>query len=346
MRLVSPRLLFAVFIMTTITLNYILGDKPELIFTTDIDSNATVNALKNRVKQNDPRLSNISAPELQLFKLKVPLAPKDLNHISNPPHPDGVEKLSDVLEPLSEFFENLPSNKVHVIVLLPNGEALHIDLFRDSRTSSVKQKRARSPSLSLRSRLKKTKLGTEAPSRLGQPSVYWTMQADPAQRLLDDRPSPDASIAPIALLYAGFGRFDDIVTGRMSIDTVIRDNSINASDFDTSASAFLKSMSDKFDKESDRLDEGLKHLNRIIGAAPALESYRLSAARIDKYYSDGRSIDKDGQPLSVVEFKNLITNIQADPCVEAVGYVAKHHMAMEKDLHWRLPCLVITVVGK
>jgi hypothetical protein len=108
--------------MTTITLNYIFDDKPKLMFTTDIDSDATVNALKNRVKQNDPRLSNILAPQLELFKLKVPLTPKDLNLISNPPHPDAVEKLSDVLEPLSEFFENLPSNKVHVIVLLPNGE--------------------------------------------------------------------------------------------------------------------------------------------------------------------------------------------------------------------------------
>jgi hypothetical protein len=167
--------------------------------------------------------------------------------------------------------------------------------------SSLKHKQVRSSSPSLKSRLKKTKVGIKAPSRLGRPSVYWKMQADPAQRLLDDRPSPDVSVAPIALLYAGFGRFDDIVAGRTPLDTVVRNNSIKISNFDASTSVFVEAMPDKLEKDSDRQDEGFKHLNRILGAAPGLYRHRLSPAAITQDQSDVHSVNDDGQPLCVVK---------------------------------------------
>jgi hypothetical protein len=171
------------------------------------------------------------------------------------------------------------------------------------------------------------------------------MQATPNQKLLDDRPVPDTSIAPLALLYPGFGIFDDIVAGRESVDTqelqIIKPGVV----------ALATAMSATYQREDERRDKGLGLLNNILASGHGLGPYNtLTSASIGSVRSDGHSVGPGGVPLTVVEFKNNLTGIKADPCVEAVAYVTHLHMAMEKndDLFrgWRLPCLGITIVGE
>jgi len=47
---------------------------------------------------------------------------------------------------------------------------------------------------------KRTKLATTAPSETGEPQAYRRLQRDPLERILDDRPIPDADMPPISLL--------------------------------------------------------------------------------------------------------------------------------------------------
>lgn len=55
------------------------------------------------------------------------------------------------------------------------------------------------------------RIATEAPSMVSK--NYKDIQADPWQRIFDDRPDPDSLIPPMSLLYNGFGVFDDVFHG-------------------------------------------------------------------------------------------------------------------------------------
>jgi hypothetical protein len=62
-------------------------------------------------------------------------------------------------------------------------------------------------------RLKRTKLARMLPQMTGKSSLYLHLQEDPSEKILDDRPHPDADIPPIPLLYDGFGHFLDVMDG-------------------------------------------------------------------------------------------------------------------------------------
>jgi len=62
-------------------------------------------------------------------------------------------------------------------------------------------------------------LALARPSNLNTLSNYQQLQLDPGQKILDDFPQPDLNIPPLALLYNGFGRFDDHITSAASSQT-------------------------------------------------------------------------------------------------------------------------------
>ena len=107
-------------------------------------------------------------------------------------------------------------------------------------------------------------------------------------------------------------------------------------------------MSAEYGHEDGRRDTGLGLLNNIVESGHGAGLYPLTAAAIGRYRSDGHAVGPEGVPLIVVEFENNLANITSDPCVEAVAYVTQLHIAMQNVLGqgWRLPCLVVTIVGE
>jgi hypothetical protein len=193
--------------------------------------------------------------------------------------------------------------------------------------------------------LKRTKLATTAPSEAGKPSLYLDLQNDPSEKILDDRPHPDADIPPIPLLYNGFGHFLDVMDGHDDVpglaDVEVRELRDAVDDFATKMTAY-------FGREDDRRDVGLKCLNRIFAARRAIMIPPISAAAIGSIRSDGHNIAIHGSGTMGVEFKNSITGISSLPTVELTGYVAHLDSRMDQQTYegWRVPCLGLTIVGK
>ena len=107
-------------------------------------------------------------------------------------------------------------------------------------------------------------------------------------------------------------------------------------------------MSAQYKTEDKRRNTGLELLNDIVESGHGAGFYPLTAAAIGSYATDGHTLGPEGVPLTVVQFKNNIANTTSDPCVEAVAFVTQLHIAMRNGLGqgWRLPCLVVTIVGE
>jgi hypothetical protein len=169
---------------------------------------------------------------------------------------------------------------------------------------------------------------------------YQSLQADPFQKILDDRPSPDADIAPIALLYHGFGRFEDVIACPKA--TLVEQ-------FKPAVDKFAEAMS-RFYPEDQRRDAGLPLLNAIFAIRAEKMIPSLSAAAIGSVRSNGHSVDRHGMVNTVVELKNELAGISSIPHVEVVAYAAHAHARIDGTQRllegWRVPCLGITIVGE
>jgi hypothetical protein len=110
--------------MSTIALNCLVsGDGPSKIFTVEIPSDKNVSILKDLIKEKaHPDFSSVAAMNIQLFKLKVSLAPEKASGVSDPLQNDAVEELSSPLDEISDHFQDLNKRHVHVIALSPTGE--------------------------------------------------------------------------------------------------------------------------------------------------------------------------------------------------------------------------------
>ncbi|KIL58377.1 hypothetical protein M378DRAFT_170630, partial [Amanita muscaria Koide BX008] len=90
--------------------------------------------------------------------------------------------------------------------------------WRLSLPPAIPQKRMLSePPENVFGRLKRAKIVTNEPSDIGTSEKYQSLQGDPSERILDDRPKPDDDIPPISLLYEGFGHFLDIMDGHKNV---------------------------------------------------------------------------------------------------------------------------------
>ncbi|TEB27973.1 hypothetical protein FA13DRAFT_1736172 [Coprinellus micaceus] len=175
---------------------------------------------------------------------------------------------------------------------------------------------------------------------MARASHYKILQADPFQKILDDRPSPDADIAPLGLLYHGFGRFEDVIACPKA--TLVEQ-------FTPAVDKFADAMSSFYPSEDGRRTAGLPLLNAIFAIRAEKTIPLLFAAAIRSGRLDGHSVDRHGMVNTVVEFKNELAEISSIPHVEAVAYVAHAHTRVDGAKHlfegWRVPCLGITIVG-
>ncbi|KAH8999519.1 hypothetical protein EDB92DRAFT_1941159 [Lactarius akahatsu] len=190
----------------------------------------------------------------------------------------------------------------------------HISVFvhLPSRTTLGKRRLAHNGSSDDFDFVRDSKVLTFAPSELGKPGKYKSLQGNSDQRILDDRPEAD-QVPPASLLYHGFGRFMD-------------------------------SFTDKGIRVESRRVNGLDALGVILGR-------ELTAAAIGGVYFDGHYCGPHKAVTCVVEFKNELVDINSMPMIELTGYVARSRK-QSSDYQsgplfkgWNVPSLGLTVVG-
>ncbi|KAF8958694.1 hypothetical protein BDZ97DRAFT_1840869 [Flammula alnicola] len=208
-------------------------------------------------------------------------------------------------------------------------------------------KRAHSVTETSFSRMKRSKLATIAPSTMAQPSNYESNQKVPSEKILDDRPKPDADIAPIPLLYDGFGQFLDIFDGGTDVPGL---SEVNVSELQNAVDEFAQKMCCFYDNEDGRRTVALPALDCIFSARTGTTIPSLHAAAIGSIRTDGHNVAEHGGGALVAKFKNRSAGNNAIPEVELTGYAARLHatgMEDHQDLfeRWRVPSLGLTVVG-
>ena len=108
--------------MEPLSINCLVSsDGPGQIFTVEIPRNKNVAILKDIIKEKKHIVFvNTEATDIQLFKVSLSMA--DLEQAQDPRKVNGVQELSPPIAKVSVIFEDLPEDKVHVIVLAPTGE--------------------------------------------------------------------------------------------------------------------------------------------------------------------------------------------------------------------------------
>ncbi|KAF8804084.1 hypothetical protein BYT27DRAFT_7108055, partial [Phlegmacium glaucopus] len=213
--------------------------------------------------------------------------------------------------------------------------------------AGISGKRTRSVTETAFDHMKRSKLTTTTPSTMAQPSIYENNQRTPSEKILDDRPKQDADIAPIPLLYDGFGEFLDIFDGGTDVPGL---SEVNALELQKAVDDFAQKMCLFYDNEDEQRTATLPALDRIFSARTGTTIPSLHAAAIGSVRSDGHNVAKHGGGALVAEFKNQSAGNKAIAEVELTGYVARLHatgMKEHQDLfeRWKVPSLGLTVVG-
>lgn len=251
------------------------------------------------------------------------------------PEPTVGEELLSVKKISSIFSEALVDEHVHILVRAPPARV-------------IPQKRELPTLDDLYERTKRSKIVTNPPSIAGTPDFFESLQKDQAEKILDDRPTPDHDVAPAALLYEGFGHFLDIMDGRLGVPGLV---DIDTTKLASEADEFARKMNENYANEDSRREAVLPCLNRIFKACRGIEIPPLHASAIGSVRSDGHNIAAHGAGTMVVQFKNRITGIQVIPEVELTGYVARlsvKGMEVHRKIYlgWRVPCLGLIIVGE
>ena len=276
--------------------------------------------------------------------------------------PSDLEELDPAL-PLSTYLTDPPDKSLlHIIVEHPPvhrdkrlkvGSPIHslariLPRSADQRRSLwIKPKDVSDGSIA--ERIAEQQIGLETPSELSK-SVYAVrgIQRNQKHRIFNDRPYPDLDIAPIALLYDGFGIFQDIYAGRTK-EPVDHDISKMAR-FVKAVTAFCDKMSLFYDDGDQRRDAGLPLLDEIFQAydGDAFQSNQPSA--VGSVRTDGHSLCIVGGAADVVVQFKPEAGIAGVAEFLGLSYIARLHRvatARNMDLYerWRAPTLMITVAG-
>ncbi|EGO20156.1 hypothetical protein SERLADRAFT_417942 [Serpula lacrymans var. lacrymans S7.9] len=107
------------------------------------------------------------------------------------------------------------------------------------------------------------------------------------ERILDDRPSPDKVIPPVALLYHGFGLFLDICRGRLDIQQL---KEVKQKDLKLAVDIFAQKMSGYYCDEDERRDAALTAIHHIFSHRTGVQFPRPMAASISKGMEEHQNV--------------------------------------------------------
>ena len=201
------------------------------------------------------------------------------------------------------------------------------------------------------------KMVTDTPSEVSNPQRYRTLQWEPQQRILDDRPTADRFIPPISLLYDGFGYFDDVLYERRPVPG---EKNILEVELWNKVDTFADRMAEFYRTDAERRGAFLDHLERMfrarrdphaVGEIIAVRE-DTSIARFLGTASAGHTDGAHGAMVFCTECKNELSNISCEPSAELVSRVARSFKERLDGEHralfhgWRVPALGVTLIGE
>ncbi|KAJ2936627.1 hypothetical protein H1R20_g456, partial [Candolleomyces eurysporus] len=288
------------------------------------------NAIGQGLDGDDERWKMITVPD-SLVRIALTLA---WNGVLS-------EETIDTVLKLFEPYEVLTGGQIFAVLRLlthaQNGKGVDISLVTCPATPSASLKRA--ASISQYERLKKAKLAVEAPSALAKDDEYKIMQGNSVERVLDDRPKPDLNIPPIALLYSGFGEFQDTFKSSVTPRNQKEERTFRR---------FADAMTLPYSSDAERQKAAVDLINAIF------EAHNVSArlglgANTGLLPADAYALGPNNFPIVVSDIRNEAV-ADAHSNIRLASYGAHFHIlvddkARELFERWRVPYLGITIVG-
>jgi hypothetical protein len=186
-----------------------------------------------------------------------------------------------------------------------------------------------------------------APSTVSKPSEFQTYQST-SNRILNDRPSKDAKVPPIALLYPPFGDFIDHIRERTE-----KELGVDLRKFQFAVDEFASVMCNHFENEPERRDAVLPVLNDIFEcyepfSLPLITPSKIAGERM----SDGHANGPAEVMETVVEIKSEFGSGQTDPEIQSTSYFLQMYYAHIRDGPYKesfqkylCPTLAVTIIG-
>ncbi len=189
----------------------------------------------------------------------------------------------------------------------------------------------------------------EAPSSLAHLSQCPNNQED-GGRPLNDRPSKDIDVTPIALLYRPFGQFLD----RM-LDSPEEEDGIDIEKLESAVDEFAFEMTFHYQSESDRQTHALRHFDKIFSSNTSFDLPQIRAGHVrGNLRSDGHANGPAGLMETIVAVKNELGAGNADPKIRITSYFSHAHREYiagglgSRGIYDRFlfPTLGISIIGK
>jgi len=191
-----------------------------------------------------------------------------------------------------------------------------------------------------------------SPSDAAKASEFRKIQNDDKLRILNDRPSKDVRITPIALLYSPFGEFLDHIRNPPTIS-----DDVHLKNLEAAVDDFSSLMCQHYTNEETRRKTILITLNAIFECYhPSQLTHIIPSPVSGTRTSDGRANGPTGVLEVIVEFKNELGIGDNDPEVQITGYymqslresLREQSYGRHRALHgsFLFPALGITLAGK
>jgi hypothetical protein len=166
---------------------------------------------------------------------------------------------------------------------------------------------------------------------------------------MDNRPLTDHLIAPISLLYDGFGVFEDLRQG-CHVDG---EKDIIVPQLWDRVGDFAEKMAKFYDTEEPRRAAVIECLDAIFGARTdpggGISAGKIGALNI---ITDGHLNGAHGGMVFGFECKNELSTTACEPSAELVSYIASSFKELTSGDHkalfdrWRFPALGMTQIGE
>ncbi|KAG2335614.1 hypothetical protein BDR05DRAFT_971585 [Suillus weaverae] len=320
---------------------WLRGNTGEDRFDISIISNASMGALKNRMKEEEAQLKNIDQSHIRLYRISE----------SEDELRESLDTLNagDLLEvtqpiPLSDYFLGVPVlERLRVIVQISsdNNRSTNpprrvnrviegedpIKVARDTFLTNFDdhfKKKKKSQSGSKRS---------HSPSNDSQPSSFRERQRDEKLQIACGRPRDLEEAIPATLLHPVFGQFiDDCQTHTITEE----DNNL--------VDELANVMSALYGAENKRLD----------AVSEVFAEYRLGFRLNGKvqgtaYVTDADmsvEVNNNRHPYVIAEFKNEAANSSSEPYMQAVAYYLESTRTFASRMSGSaLPCFLFILFG-